>query len=147
MLPCCPTPGYGAPGISPVLVTVGGPSNAETRRIQSCWSGLFATSVPWWPMSRPHDAHPTVARLTKCVLKCGEMIVRAAQPIDASRICEIIEPVNCAGETYALPRNMSQEQTLAYWMGTDCERMSPRMRAGCWVRTIFGRISLEVATM
>lgn len=54
-------------------------------------------------------------------LECGKMIVRAAQPSDASRIWEIIEPVVRAGETYALPRDMSQQHALAYWMGPDRE--------------------------
>lgn len=60
-------------------------------------------------------------RVTGCQLECGDMIVRAARPTDASRIWEIVEPVIRAGETYALPRDMSREQALAYWMGTDRE--------------------------
>jgi ribosomal protein S18 acetylase RimI-like enzyme len=49
------------------------------------------------------------------------MVIRPAQPADALGIWGIIEPVIRAGETYALPREMSRDEALAYWMGADCE--------------------------
>ena len=51
----------------------------------------------------------------------GDMVIRLAQPADAAGIWGIIEPVIRAGETYALPREMSQVEALAYWMGADRE--------------------------
>jgi L-amino acid N-acyltransferase YncA len=49
------------------------------------------------------------------------MEIRPATSSDAPGIWQIIEPVIRAGETYALPAQMSQEQALAYWMGSDRE--------------------------
>ena len=46
-------------------------------------------------------------------------LVRPARPQDAAAIWAILSPVIAAGETYALPRNMSREQALAYWLGDD----------------------------
>ena len=43
-------------------------------------------------------------------------IVRAATPPDADAIWRILEPVVRAGETYTLPREMSKDEALAYWM-------------------------------
>jgi ribosomal protein S18 acetylase RimI-like enzyme len=51
----------------------------------------------------------------------ASMNIRLAQPADAPRVWEIIEPAIRGGETYALPRDMSQEDALAYWMGADRE--------------------------
>ena len=49
------------------------------------------------------------------------MNIRKARPQDAEAIWTIIEPVIRAGETYALPRDMSKAAALAYWMGPDRE--------------------------
>jgi ribosomal protein S18 acetylase RimI-like enzyme len=49
------------------------------------------------------------------------MIIRLAQPKDAARIWEVIRPAIRAGETLALPREMSEADALAYWMGADRE--------------------------
>lgn len=49
------------------------------------------------------------------------MNIRKACPQDAEAIWTIIEPVIRAGETYALPRDMSKTGALAYWMGADRE--------------------------
>ncbi len=46
-------------------------------------------------------------------------LVRPARPQDADAIWAILSPVIAAGETYALPRDMSREQALAYWLGDD----------------------------
>src|SRR5271166_2105969 len=43
-------------------------------------------------------------------------IVRAATLPDADAIWRILEPVVRAGETYTLPREMSEDEALAYWM-------------------------------
>lgn len=43
------------------------------------------------------------------------MIVRAAHAGDTEAIWSILKPVIRAGETYALPRDWSREETLAYW--------------------------------
>jgi len=45
------------------------------------------------------------------------MNVRPAGDRDADAIWKILEPVIRAGETYALPRNMSRDAALAYWHG------------------------------
>src|SRR5947208_17007707 len=47
------------------------------------------------------------------------MLVRPATSDDAGAIWSILEPVIRVGETYALPRDMSRAEALAYWMGTD----------------------------
>ena len=46
-------------------------------------------------------------------------IIRPATTRDADAIWRMLEPVIRAGETYALPRDMSREQAIAYWMGAD----------------------------
>ena len=49
------------------------------------------------------------------------MEIRAARPDDAPAIWAIIEPVIRAGETYTLPRDMTQAAAMAYWTGPDRE--------------------------
>ena len=44
------------------------------------------------------------------------MEIRAALPEDAPLIWAILEPTIRAGETYALPRDMTQAEAIAYWM-------------------------------
>lgn len=43
------------------------------------------------------------------------MNIRPAENRDADAIWRILEPVIRAGETYALPRDMSREAALRYW--------------------------------
>jgi len=43
------------------------------------------------------------------------LAVREALRDDADSIWTILEPVIRAGETYALPRDLSREAALAYW--------------------------------
>jgi ribosomal protein S18 acetylase RimI-like enzyme len=43
------------------------------------------------------------------------MQVRPAQPSDDDAIWEIIGPIIRAGETYALPRDMSRVDAVSYW--------------------------------
>ena len=45
-----------------------------------------------------------------------ELIIRAANRQDDGPIWAILEPVIRAGETYALPRDMTRDQALAYWL-------------------------------
>ncbi|HEV2572528.1 MAG TPA: GNAT family N-acetyltransferase [Beijerinckiaceae bacterium] len=47
------------------------------------------------------------------------MQIRSAQARDRADIWRILEPVIRAGETYALPRDMSEDDALAYWLGDD----------------------------
>lgn len=44
------------------------------------------------------------------------MLIRRATPADAPAIWAMLEPVIRGGETYALPRDMSATDALAYWM-------------------------------
>lgn len=43
------------------------------------------------------------------------MLVRPYEPRDADAVWHIVEPVIRAGETYALPRDWSRDEALAYW--------------------------------
>ena len=49
------------------------------------------------------------------------MQIRHATPADHAAIWRIIGPVIHAGETYALPRDMSETDALRYWTGPDRE--------------------------
>jgi ribosomal protein S18 acetylase RimI-like enzyme len=49
------------------------------------------------------------------------MYIRPAQMDDAPAIWSIIAPVIRAGETYALDRDMTEADALAYWLGNDRE--------------------------
>jgi ribosomal protein S18 acetylase RimI-like enzyme len=49
------------------------------------------------------------------------MLIRPATQSDSAAIWAIIEPTIRGGETYALPRAMSEAEALAYWMGPDRE--------------------------
>lgn len=49
------------------------------------------------------------------------MLIRPATTADHAAIWGILEPVIRAGETYALPRDMSRDNAIAYWTGVDRE--------------------------
>jgi ribosomal protein S18 acetylase RimI-like enzyme len=49
------------------------------------------------------------------------MQIRPAQMNDAPAIWRIIAPTIRAGETYALDRDMTEADALAYWLGNDRE--------------------------
>jgi L-amino acid N-acyltransferase YncA len=49
------------------------------------------------------------------------MQIRPATPKDHPAIWRIIEPVIRAGETYTLPRDMSEADAIDYWTGPDRE--------------------------
>ena len=51
----------------------------------------------------------------------AEIQIRRAAAHDAAEIWRILEPTIRAGETYALPQDLSREAALAYWMGADRE--------------------------
>lgn len=47
------------------------------------------------------------------------MIIRPARSSDDQAIWSMIQPVIRSGETYALPRDMSEQEAVSYWTGTD----------------------------
>jgi ribosomal protein S18 acetylase RimI-like enzyme len=49
------------------------------------------------------------------------MLIRTATQQDHGAIWRILEPVIRAGETYTLPRDMSEADAIAYWCGPDRE--------------------------
>jgi RimJ/RimL family protein N-acetyltransferase len=49
------------------------------------------------------------------------MLIRHAKTSDLEAIWQILEPTIRAGETYALPRDMSKADACAYWTGPDRE--------------------------
>ena len=49
------------------------------------------------------------------------MLIRPATQQDRRAIWRILEPVIRAGETYTLPRDMSEADAVAYWCGPDRE--------------------------
>jgi ribosomal protein S18 acetylase RimI-like enzyme len=49
------------------------------------------------------------------------LLIRSARPGDADEIWSILEPILRAGETYTLPRDISRERALAYWLSDDHE--------------------------
>lgn len=49
------------------------------------------------------------------------MLIRPARKEDEAALWAILEPIIRAGETYALPRDMSRAEALAYWLGPDRE--------------------------
>lgn len=51
------------------------------------------------------------------------MRIRPAQTQDAPSIWRIIGPIIQAGETYALDRDMTEADALAYWLGEDRETL------------------------
>lgn len=51
----------------------------------------------------------------------GTGTIRPARSEDHDAIWRILEPVIRAGETYALPRNMTRDEAIAYWTGPDRE--------------------------
>ncbi len=51
------------------------------------------------------------------------MLIRPATHEDHRAIWRIVEPVIRAGETYTLPRDMSNAEAIAYWCGPDRETL------------------------
>jgi ribosomal protein S18 acetylase RimI-like enzyme len=46
------------------------------------------------------------------------MKIRVAKPADDDAVWTVLEPTIRAGETYALPRESSREEVLAFWRGS-----------------------------
>jgi ribosomal protein S18 acetylase RimI-like enzyme len=44
------------------------------------------------------------------------MIIRPATPQDADALWAVLEPIVREGETFALPRDMTRQAALAYWL-------------------------------
>jgi ribosomal protein S18 acetylase RimI-like enzyme len=51
----------------------------------------------------------------------AKISIRSARLEDHEAIWRILEPTIRAGETYALPRDMSKTEVVAYWTGLDRE--------------------------
>lgn len=49
------------------------------------------------------------------------LLIRSARRNDHGAIWRILEPTIRAGETYGLPRDMPEEDAIAYWNGPDRE--------------------------
>ncbi len=49
------------------------------------------------------------------------MLIRLAANGDGNAVWAIMEPIIRAGETYSLPREMSKEDALAYWLSAERE--------------------------
>jgi L-amino acid N-acyltransferase YncA len=71
------------------------------------------------------------------------MLVRLATESDAPAIWAIIGPVIRAGETYALRRDMSEADALAYWMGSERETFVAEDDNGRVIGTYYLRANRE----
>ncbi len=60
------------------------------------------------------------------------MIIRKSVPQDEDSIWNILEPVIRSGETYPLPRDMTREAALAYWLAPEKQTFVAEIR--CSVR-------------
>ncbi|MCC6538948.1 MAG: GNAT family N-acetyltransferase [Bryobacterales bacterium] len=69
----------------------------------------------------------------------GGVSIRPAQPSDAPAIWRVIGPTIRAGETYALDREMTEAEALAYWLGADRETFVAEADGGEIVGTYFLR--------
>lgn len=49
------------------------------------------------------------------------MLIRPFRETDVEALWRVLEPVIRAGETYALPHDMTRDAALAYWTGPDRE--------------------------
>lgn len=73
-------------------------------------------------MSQHGETHGSGSRALapgKGLGHCAFMPIRPAIPADHDAIWSILEPVVRAGETWALDRDMTPEQALAYWTAPD----------------------------
>jgi len=68
-----------------------------------------------------------------------KMRIRPADARDHEAIWRIIEPVIRAGETYALPRDMSRGEALGYWAGNDRETFVAEDELGTVLGTYYLR--------
>src|SRR6266568_3964336 len=51
----------------------------------------------------------------------GKLNIRPAQSGDLEAIWSILEPVIRAGDTYTLPRSLSRDAALSYWLSNEHE--------------------------
>ena len=49
------------------------------------------------------------------------MLIRPVLPTDADALWRVLEPTIAAGETYALPADMTRDQALAFWLAPQHE--------------------------
>lgn len=70
------------------------------------------------------------------------MLIRAATEADRDAVWRIIEPIIRAGETYALPRDMSKRDALAYWLAP-AQEVFVAERAGEVVGTYYLRVNQQ----
>jgi ribosomal protein S18 acetylase RimI-like enzyme len=78
---------------------------------------LLRSGVRWKP---PRTQQPLLAARAQRP-NSAPMLIRPARPEDRAAIWTIIGPVIRAGQTYALDRDMSEADALAYWLGPDKE--------------------------
>jgi hypothetical protein len=67
------------------------------------------------------------------------MEIRLARREDHNAIWRIIEPTIRAGETYALPLDMGEQEALVYWTGPDRETFVAEQEDGRIVGTYYLR--------
>lgn len=67
------------------------------------------------------------------------MVIRKAGPADAKAVAGIIMPVIREGTTYALDRDLSEADALAYWLGPDREAFVAVDEGGVIVGTYYIR--------
>ena len=53
------------------------------------------------------------------MLNDPSMLIRPALPADTDNIWQVLEPTIRAGETQALPQDMSREDALGYWLSAN----------------------------
>jgi L-amino acid N-acyltransferase YncA len=75
---------------------------------------------------------------TGLTLRQWRMEIRPAMPSDADAIWRILAPVFRAGETYTLPRDISRDDALAYWLSSE-HRVFVAEEVGTLVGTYFLR--------
>jgi GNAT superfamily N-acetyltransferase len=64
--------------------------------------------------------------------------VRPASPgTDGDSICSVLEPILRAGDTYALPRDWSRDEMVAFWFAADHEVFVAEAEDGAIVGTYF----------
>jgi len=67
------------------------------------------------------------------------MMIRPVSPDDHAALWAVLEPVIRAGETFALPRDMTPEAALAFWMAPGTDVFVTEDAAGAIVGSYFVR--------
>jgi L-amino acid N-acyltransferase YncA len=89
--------------------------------LHSTMSGAIATFMPSSYDKLRHFRQKSIANRRVGSLNRQPVLIRAAHPEDHDAVWRILEPVIRAGETYPLPRDMTQAEAIAFWTGRDCE--------------------------